>query len=546
MQWCPLVFIVISVLSSADARHNATQSLRAHHLAVATPGLFVQLGQSASSCRCVFDDQCTCEGALRFMECVKNACNSGDCMCIESNGVNHFLESCQAMQGECSEVGLVCGAQKSTCDAKGVAWNFQGKSAEIVKPDPRKYILHTKHKAKVKELNSYVHRAFAQGTVVTLVVLCMTIALVRSSNSIVAKHTWSIIDFVIVTFLALSWFVVVIHSLDYLKLTGWHAILAHMIVAVLFLFASEMISFRLSGESAAVFNGIFTPMVMWTNAGFVETVQKNYQGSPWKVGAFFLVLALWYALLLVFFHLVVKKLTAKKKGDKAEDAMVGGALAGGFVLFSHLLVTGSYSPLEDRKSTSLYSAWMLNILGVAYLVISIAGLVFISPRAKTLREREESLGDQVGPTYWKLRLCGIADSFLQHLPRFSFIVSLAHIVCDHMGYAKGSIGAQLLLAFTSTMIGIFLIMLCAYLPLLNRNTIVAKDTSAMLIGLGGFMVGVAWSNMLDNSISMVTEGEGYAHPFEVKLAVTGFLTAFIFPVYYNHLKPIITERLAEK
>jgi hypothetical protein len=287
-------------------------------------------------------------------------------------------------------------------------------------------------------------------------------------------------------------------------------------------------------------------MVMWCNAGFVETVQKNYQASPWQVGAFILVLALWYAVLLVFFHLVVKKLTAKKKGDKAEDAMVGGALAGGFVLFSHLLVTGSYSPLEDRKSTSLYSAWMLNILGVAYLVISIAGLVFISPRAKTLREREESLGDQVGPTYWKLRLCGIADSFLQHLPRFSFIVSLAHIVCDHMGYAKGSIGAQLLLAFTSTVIGIFLIMLCAYLPLLNRNSTVAKDTSAMLIGLGGFMVGVAWSNMLDNSISMMTAGEGYAHPFEVKLAVTGFLTAFIFPVYYNHLKPIITERLAEK
>jgi len=482
------------------------------------------------------------------MACVKKACSSGDCNCVEDDGTNHFSESCVAMQGECPSEDLKCYPGQSTCKASNgvlqtVAWpDKTSKTPEVadVKADNKKYILHSKHDMKLKAALSYAHRMFAQGTVVTILLLSLTIALVNSKNFAVAKNTWHIIDFVVVTFIATSWFIVVLHSLDYFHLTGYNRVWVHMAVANTFLLISMLISYRLetSKDNLDVFNGIFTPMVMWCNAGFVQTVHQEFSQSSWHDVTIILVLMVYYAVLIFVFHTLLKKLTKQKQNDKEEEKVAGGALAGGLVLFCHSLIIGSQQSMGGAPvPTSFRTACMLNVFSVGVLVVSVFGLRYLAPIKASLLERS-TMGNQAG-VYWKLRACRIGRVILKHLPKFSFIVSIAHIIVDHMGYNKGSAGAQLLLACTSTVIGILIIYFCASVPALNRDSAVSKDTNSMLVGLGGFIVGAAWSSMLDNSVSMMIEGEDYKHPFIVKMAIISFITAFVVPVYCYYLKPMI-------
>jgi hypothetical protein len=372
-------------------------------------------------------------------------------------------------------------------------------------------------------------------------VLSVTIAMVSSANALVSKNTWGVIDFVVVTFLAVSWFIVVIHSLDFFKLTGWWKIAAHCGVSMLFLFLALLGSWSLRKQEVggAVFAGIFTPMVMWCNAGFVETVQKHFKDSSLYVFLFLIALVGWYALVALFFHFVVSKATERGWGDDLQAAMAGGALAGGFVLWCHMMITGTYHTIEAPRAAAppLMTVVILNALSVFYIALSLICLPVLSRKSKSY------IDAAVGSSgYWKLRMCSIAKAFVSWLPYFSFVLSLAHLVLEHTGYSSGSISAQLCLALTSTAIGILLIYLCAYVPFLKRDTEIAQQLSAMLVGLGGFMVGVAWSNLLDNSINMMIKGRGYAHPFPVKLGITAFLSAFIFPVYCWYLKPLIMQK----
>merc|ERR1719387_3471992 len=146
-----------------------------------------------------------------------------------------------------------------------------------------------------------------------------------------------------------------------------------------------------------------------------------------------MIMVAYFAALLVFFHLVVKKMTRQKQHDDVENCMVGGALAGGFALWCHHLVTGTYSTIEasNRVPVSSFHAWMLNLLSVGFLVVAIVALRYLNPICKKMKEDETVLAPK--RSYWKLRLCEIATVFFGHLPRFSFVMSLAHLVLDHMG-----------------------------------------------------------------------------------------------------------------
>jgi len=557
----PNVVILLLGVTLASASFGANQ-LRAHSLTADTPKFLVLLGhQKKTNCQCTFDDQCSCQGALKFMNCVKKACNSGDCQCMEQDGTNHFLESCTAMQDSCSGVGLKCMQKEATCKDGGVAWHAKMKkhAAAIKKKsgdedsenapeetpvvDPKKYVLHSKYKAHLKAAHNHGHRVFAQGIILAVVMLSLTIALTSSTNALIAKNTWSIIDAVVVTFIAVSWFIVVIHSFDYFGLTGLQAVLAHMTVSVLFLFVAGVVSWTLKhkygDQSASIFSSIFNHMVMWCNVGFVGTVQKQFKDNVLYIALLLVVLALWYVVLALIFHYGVKRFTSEAGwGDEIESTMAGAALAAGFVLWNHMLITGSYHNMEpsvDKNVPSLMSVLILNGLGVFYMVLPLLCLPVLNRVSKKMESA--SIGSN---NYWKVRACAIGTEFVSFLPHFSILLALRHLVLEHTGYPHGSIGALLLLALVSTAMAIILISLCAYVPILKRGTDMSTQISKLLLSVGGFIVGGAWVGLLDNSVGMATAGE--RHPFTTKLVLTGFLTAFIFPTYCLYLKPMIVER----
>jgi len=540
---------------------NAEAHLRAQSLAPDVKKMFFQMEAQPASCQCSFEDQCSCEGALKFMECIKKSCDSGECNCIEkSKNTNHWKKACSAMENECSDIGLTCGQTDATCDKEKVDWEAgselqalkiektkapkkkNGKHAEKKaedKKEPAKeakkdedgeVISKVNHEKKVQAVTSHGHRNFAGVIAMFLVVGCTTVIMASSSNKLVSSHTWSTIDFVVIHFLALSWFVVVTHFLDFFNFVGYQRILFHAAIAIVFILISLFVSWRFRQDTnrVAVFNAIFGAMLLWINAGFVQTVQQNATTAT-GVAIRSLGVMGFYSLLSFACFFLMQKTCERGWGDSTIDSLAGGAIASGFVALVHMIISGTYQQIggHHAKPPSFWQTMIMLSTGLLYLVFGIITQPVIARKIDPAK-------------YWPSRALSTVSAFLGVLPYFSFVLSLGHLIIDNLGYTHGDVQAQTHLALASTAVGILLINICAFVPAVKRST----NTSSVLVGLGGFMAGVAWSGLLDNSLNMMMEGEGYDHPFIVKLCLTGFLTAFIFPTYCLYLKPVVMAKTA--
>eukprot|EP00746_Dinoflagellata_sp_MGD_P160809 gnl/MRDRNA2_/MRDRNA2_87732_c0_seq1.p1 gnl/MRDRNA2_/MRDRNA2_87732_c0~~gnl/MRDRNA2_/MRDRNA2_87732_c0_seq1.p1 ORF type:complete len:364 (-),score=94.61 gnl/MRDRNA2_/MRDRNA2_87732_c0_seq1:30-1121(-) len=68
-------------------------------------------------CECRFEDFCTCEGALRYLDCISQTCAKEECHC--SNNTVQFSTSCGQMASECKEdLDIQCSSSKATCEGK--------------------------------------------------------------------------------------------------------------------------------------------------------------------------------------------------------------------------------------------------------------------------------------------------------------------------------------------------------------------------------------------------------------------------------------------
>jgi len=305
------------------------------------------------------------------------------------------------------------------------------------------------------------------------------------------------------------------------------------LVSIAFLLTSIFVSFHLKKskgmESVSIFNGIFTPLVMWINAGFVQTVQQQ-DSTALAVFGHLMVLVIYYAVLAVAMFYLSSKATEKGWGDDTIGHMTGGALAGGFVLWLHMVITGSFQAATGthKNPPTIDQTVIMLCLSAVFLAADIV----VSPILKKI------VSNLPASKYWIGRILDVVVQFIGFLPRFSFVFSLAHLIVENLGYSDGAVAAQLHMALACTAVGIVMILVAAYVPAVKNN----EDLTSVLVGLGGFIVGVAWSGMLDNSVDMMVKGGGYSHPFEVKLGITAMLTAFVFPVYCYALKPIITSK----
>jgi hypothetical protein len=587
-----IIALFLAVVAVVTARQNT--SLQSHTLSVAIPTPVAFLKHADDVCNCAFKDTCSCEGALEFMKCIRAGCDSGICQCMAKDGDNHFEQACQEMSEGCPGIGMECGAEQATCGGDTVAWSGDEGAKEASLDDEdlppgwealwskdyeRVYYSNTKtgevtwtkpknqpaqkkqpaqavekkkahfvpkhhYKRKVTFLHSHVHHMFAKGTITTILVLCLTSCLAQSSNTMIRTNTWSTIDAVITTFMSLAWYYVIMHYLDFAGYKGVEKLAIHLGIATLLLLASSMITWFMQmqaskdknadiAESTGIFNSIFTPIVMWSNAGAVSTAQQLAKPSEMYVLLMTGAMVGFYALLAVFWYYVVGSMTRRDWSEGTITTLTGASLAAGFVLWVHMILVGSYQTVEDPHPTApgMDKTLVLNCFGLLYIALA---CVVATPLKKVIDNTDKA------KDYVKWRTLSVVATFLSILPYFSCVLSLGHLILDNLGYDGGAIEARLYLAVISSLIGMFLIVLVAKVERLREDT----TLSGCLIGLGGFMAGTAWANLLNNSINMMAHG--YTHPFKLKFMVTCFLTAIVFPVYFYYFKPLVDAKMASK
>jgi hypothetical protein len=412
-----------------------------------------------------------------------------------------------------------------------------GTEKKTIKQGGKRYVSHDHYKKKMGQMHSHVHHVFAKGVIVMIVVMSLIIALGSSGNRMIEKHTWSTMNMVVVVFLALSWFYVTMHLLEFHGLTGWTKAFMHMCIAVFLLLFSSLVSWimnkRGGPKGVATFNAVFDYILLWCFAGFVSNVQQQFKYSAILVFLSIIGLTFFYAALALVWYFVVGKCTTRGWSDGTVNTLTGAALAAGTVLWVHMVIAGGYHTVEDPRPTkpSFFESVFMNCFSFVWIVVAIA----FTPRvARASEEAERS------KAYWKKRVIDSLAVFVSFLPYYSCVLSFGHLILDNCGYDVGAVEARLYLAALSTFIGMGLIVFCAKVKRIARD----EHLSGMLVGLGGFMTGSAWANILNNSINMMAEG--YEHPFKAKFICISLLTAIVFPVYFYYFKPVVDEKMKDK
>eukprot|EP00929_Paragymnodinium_shiwhaense_P118814 TRINITY_DN90718_c0_g1_i1.p1 TRINITY_DN90718_c0_g1~~TRINITY_DN90718_c0_g1_i1.p1 ORF type:complete len:176 (+),score=42.58 TRINITY_DN90718_c0_g1_i1:111-638(+) len=104
---CTLIWALTLASSQVEGAVTA-HGLQLRHY---RPKANLSMTQLASHCHCEFNGICTCQGAMEFMGCIANHCDSGACEC--SN--NQYFAACSQMASVCPDVGMVCSSAQAKC-----------------------------------------------------------------------------------------------------------------------------------------------------------------------------------------------------------------------------------------------------------------------------------------------------------------------------------------------------------------------------------------------------------------------------------------------
>lgn len=370
------------------------------------------------------------------------------------------------------------------------------------------------------------HRSFGFGVVSALCVTCTLISMLGSKNTVVVQKTWHMIDHVVQHFLGIAWFIMVIEGLSYLSVEGIQKIFLHGMVAVAFLLAVIYVSAAVheDKETLSIFVGIFLIMVCWANMGFVSTVQQHGESATEVLVLTFVTVGFYAALSVALFHLVGATLVEKGCGDGSIDKVTGKALGAGVVLWVEMVVSGSYQSIvgDHLDPPTMMHKMMFISISCGYLAVA----MLVKPRVDEAHKRISAT------EYWNGRVLQVLSKFLNGLPHFAFAASFGHLILESDSFEPGTIDASLALGVSNTFVAVALVLIAAHWP---------GESTKMLPGVGAFIMAVAWAKLLDNSCNMMMQGDGYGHPFLIKMVITCVLSAFIVPAYWNVVKPLIMK-----
>lgn len=380
-------------------------------------------------------------------------------------------------------------------------------------------------KGRVQAAVAKGHRSFGFGVVSALCVTCTLISMLGSKNTFVVQKTWHMIDHVVQHFLGIAWFIVVIEGLSYLNVEGIQKIVLHGMVAVAFLLAVIYVSWAVheDKETLSIFVGIFLIMVCWANMGFVSTVQQHGENATEVLVLTFVTVGFYAALSAALFPLV-STTCEKGWGDSSIDKVTGKALGAGLVLWVEMVVSGSYQGIvgDHLDPPTMMHKMILISISCGYLAVA----MLVKPRVDEAHKRISAT------KYWNGRFLQVLSKFLNGLPHFAFAASFGHLILESDSFEPGTIDASLALGVSNTFITVALVLIAARWP---------GESTKMLPDVGAFIMAVAWAKLLDNSCNMMMQGDGYGHPFLIKMAITCVLSAFIVPTYWNVVKPLIMK-----
>merc|ERR1719387_425750 len=81
---------------------------------------------AGDQCECEYTATCSCQSAMKFMECVSKSCASGKCNCPADG----YQSSCQTLADACGKLDFKCTAGKTECVNNAIEVDEEKKNGE--------------------------------------------------------------------------------------------------------------------------------------------------------------------------------------------------------------------------------------------------------------------------------------------------------------------------------------------------------------------------------------------------------------------------------
>jgi hypothetical protein len=385
---------------------------------------------------------------------------------------------------------------------------------------------------KMQAAKSHGHHLFAALFLFLFFVIAFTFTMVTNSNQIVVTSTWTTIDSVAVTSMALTLFYVVTHLFDELTagVAHWKVVL-HVAYAVSILLVAMFGSHMLKGDKVgqASFMAVIYWMCLLAKGGALTTAQSELSASMEHVCLVTGASLLFFVVLILCTHQIKPE---PNWYDTVETNLAGGALAAGVCSLVHIVINGvDHTP---NKPFSPSGTMMAN----AFALFTCVTAVLLTPPLGRMQAANKN--------YWKGRLLAFVDGFVGIMPYFTVSLGSGALVCHLLGVHPATIQAKLVCAGTAVVYGYLMIAAVAFIPYFRSDDAEVKTLSGLILGFGGYIAGYAIAALLTGTIDMIIDGRGLdgQHKTNMKIGIVAAFNVVLIPVYLFFLKPLVMQKTA--
>lgn len=364
-------------------------------------------------------------------------------------------------------------------------------------------------------------------------------AMVSSSNNLLKKNTWTMVDTMAVVIIASTVFHMISLFFEELAEETHHAVIMHALFAITLFFVALFGSYRLRNNPSLcnAFKACIFWMVLLAKSGAITTAQDKFGTGPLHATAVNFSGAIFLMLLLLVAHLIKNKFFADKTWyDDVEVSLVGGAIGGGLAFLAHIWLDEHFPP--DPKPETFSTQQLENIIAkdVWAVITCVLAVTLTTPIANMSKKALDAGG------YWYPRCLDLLNSVVGILPYFAVSVGAGDWLAHRMGFHDGSTGAHLIATGTSTFWGFAMILACSFIPTLRRQAQADGFTlAALILGFGGFIAGYGWAALIAESMTKLNDGWGWSQSKKNMCTVASVLALNIMaiPVYVKYLNPVV-------
>jgi hypothetical protein len=388
------------------------------------------------------------------------------------------------------------------------------------------------HEKKLQAAEHHGHHLFAALFLFLFFVVSFTFSMVSGSNPIVSKNTWTVVDSIAVTSMAITLFYLVTHLFDQLTAGAAHwKVTMHVAYAIIILLVAMFGSYALRNDKVgqASFNAVTYWFCLLAKGGALTTAQSELPASFEHVCLITAGSLVFFAVLILCTHQI-----KPEPGwyDAVETNLAGGALAAGVCSLVHITINGiDHTP---DKPFSPSGTMMAN----AFALFTCVTAVVLTPGLGRMQAANKN--------YWYGRFLAFVDGFVGIMPYFTVSLGSGAFVCHLLGVDQGTLVAKLVSAATSVAYGYLMIAACAFLPYFRRENPEVQALRGLILGFGGYIAGYALAALFTGTIDMIIAGRGLDDHDKtlVKMCLIAGFNAVLVPVYLFVLKPLVMQKTA--